>query len=296
MPELLSVVLMNCAIEDTNTASKTLQETAIFKPMKNVRAILKTTGVVILTLAIYFWYFTGYLFLKMRRRSTELWRNKNLRRWGKYSAAILSLNISVKGDPPSPPFLLVCNHLTYLDIIVCYATLDTTIISKAEVKSWPVMGFIAKTIGVVFIDRTRKKDIARVIDAISININERQGITFYPEGTTSSGEGVKRFKPSLLQPAAEGGIPVSAAAIKYRSNDEHASTKNEVHWWGDDLMFAHFFNFAKLKKTDAEIRFSNKTFINSDRKKLAEELHNEVSRLFDTPIGGFKTSSIEYQQ
>lgn len=264
--------------------------------MKNLRAILKSTGVVLSTLLIYAWYVSGYLILKWRGRHIENWRNKILKRWGNIIARILSLNIIVKGDPPQPPFLLVSNHLSYLDIIVCYATLNTTIISKAEVASWPVMGMIAKTIGVVFIDRTRRKDIARVNKKISESINERQGITFYPEGTTSPGDTVKRFKPSLLQPAADENIPVSAAAIKYRLHDEQGNTRTDVCWWDDTPMFTHFFRFLKLKKTDAVIRFSKNTIVNNDRKELAEQLHELVISLYDETESEHKTREAELRQ
>lgn len=263
--------------------------------MRNLRAIIKSAGVVIFTIIIYIYFLTGYLILKLSGRNTETWRNKILEKWGKLSASILSLNISVKGNPPEPPFLLVCNHLSYLDIIVCYATTDTTIVSKAEVASWPVLGFIAKTIGVVFIDRSRKKDITRVINEITENVNERQGITIYAEGTTSSGDTVKRFKPSLLQPAADGRIPVSAAAIKYEVRDQNANTQNDVCWWDDQPLALHFYRFAKLRRTDAEIRFSDKIFLNEDRKELAAELHNEVKKLYGIAVDKSEMGSAEFQ-
>ncbi|MEX0661691.1 MAG: 1-acyl-sn-glycerol-3-phosphate acyltransferase [Balneolaceae bacterium] len=249
--------------------------------MNQIKASLKVIAVVANTLLIYSVYAVGYLFIKLTKLNFEPWRNRCLTIWGKTSAKILSINVETKGDIPQPPFLLVSNHLSYVDIIILFSVLKTTFVAKLEVASWPVLGFIAKTIGIVFIDRKRKRDVKRVNKVISEQINERQGITIFPEGTTSPGASVLKFRAPLLEHAAAESIEVSYCAINYElaSSDEPVHTT--VCWWGDVSMFDHLFNLAKQKNINATITFGQSKETLSDRKKLAKSLHQKVSAIFE---------------
>lgn len=249
--------------------------------MNQVKAFIKVISVTLNTLFIYSVYAIGYLFIKLLNLNFEPWRNMCLTTWGKTSAWILSVNVETKGDIPQPPFLLVSNHLSYVDIIILFSVLKTTFVAKLEVASWPVLGFISKTIGIVFIDRNRKRDVKRVNKVISEQINERQGITIFPEGTTSPGAKVLRFRAPLLEHAANEFIEVSYCAIHYKFIDSNEPVYNTICWWGDASMFEHLFNLAKQKNIQATITFGQSKETLSDRKELAKSLHQKVSAIFE---------------
>ena len=70
--------------------------------------------------------------------------------------------VRVEGSPPEGSFILVSNHLGYADIFLLCGNLPGWYIAKSDVRSWPIMGLILRGSNVLFIDRTRRKDVVRM--------------------------------------------------------------------------------------------------------------------------------------
>jgi 1-acyl-sn-glycerol-3-phosphate acyltransferase len=248
--------------------------------MMKLFALLKIISLIICTLLAYSMYAAGLLFIKMSGKHYERWRNQIMRFWGKASARILSMKVEVEGTPPSPPFFLVSNHLSYIDIPMYASVLDTTFISKAEVKDWPVMGFMARTLGIIFVDRSRKRDVTRVNKEISEQLNERQGVVLFPEGMTSPGNGVLRFRPPLLEHPAREEIEVCYSAIRYETSTGDVPAHHSVCWWGGTPLHTHMFRLASNRNITVQIKFGEERINLNDRKLLAEKLHDRVKSIF----------------
>ncbi|MEX0894752.1 MAG: lysophospholipid acyltransferase family protein [Balneolaceae bacterium] len=209
------------------------------------------------------------------------WRNFILRIWSAGVCRILNLHIRTKGASPEPPFFLVSNHLSYTDIFAFYRTLRCTFIAKQEVRFWPVIGFITKTMGVIFVDRKRKRDITRVNNLVSAGIHRDQGIVLFPEGKTSSGKEILPFRSSLLEHPASADIPVCYASIHYQTPPDEDPAYLRVCWWGSDSFFRHFYKLATLRHIECTLTFGRQTVQNRDRKQLAKQLHQKMSRQFE---------------
>lgn len=251
--------------------------------MIQLKAIVKICGAIFFTLSVYSVYVIGYLGLSVFRVRTIPWKNRCLTFWGRAVAFCLSIKIKVVGEKPEPPFFLVSNHLSYVDIIVLFATLKTTFVAKEEVRKWPVLGFISQTIGILFIKRTVKRDVKRVNNHIAKAIKQGHGVTVFPEGTTSPGEKVLRFRASLLEIPASQGLPVSYCALHYKSPHSPRPAFLTVAWWGSHSLATHMFELAKTHGIKATITFGNLKEKEPDRKVLAEKLHKNVSDIF-TPM------------
>ena len=207
-----------------------------------------------------------------------------MRLWGNATIKLFSMNVTIDGMPPKPPCLIVSNHLSYIDIPIFSAILDTTFVAKVEIRSWPIIGFMARTLGIIFIDRRKKSDVARVNQKISDDLNDLQGVVLFPEGTTSPGMEVMRFRPSLLEHAATSEMPVSYAALRYQTGDEDQHAYKSVCWWGDINLLKHLYLLGLNRKIDVTVRFGDDTVLSQDRKELATELHRKVYELFDPVI------------
>ncbi len=201
--------------------------------------------------------------------------------WSKGMLRIFNASLIVNGSPPKPPFFLVSNHLSYFDIIVYYNLIQTTFVAKADVRSWPVLGFLIKTMGVIFIDRTKRRDVKRVNKLISSNINEYQGVVLFPEGTTSPGFKVMPFRPSLLQYPASKDIPVHFSVIRYETKKPDPPACSSICWWGDSEFMEHFWNMAKLRSVRITVIFGDESIHSSDRKELAIILNKCSNDIFD---------------
>jgi 1-acyl-sn-glycerol-3-phosphate acyltransferase len=250
------------------------------KIMIKILAILKIVSLIFWTCFIYSAYALGLVFIKLARKPFERWRNRCMRWWGGGTARIMSMKIEVEGPIPKPPFLVVSNHLSYIDIPVYASVVDATFVSKAEVKDWPVMGFMATTLGIIFVDRGRKRDVTRVNREISEQLNERQGIILFPEGMTSPGNQVLRFRPSLLEHAASEEIEVSYSAIRYETSPGDLPAHHSVCWWGGTPLHTHMLRLASNRSITVQIKFGKDRISLNDRKLLATELHQRVEQLF----------------
>ena len=94
--------------------------------------------------------------------------------------------------------LFVSNHLSYLDIPVLGSLLPSKFVAKDEVSSWPVFGYLAKIGNTIFIKRMRK-NLFKDKDAIQKEIEDGFKVILFPEGTTSDGNSIKKFKSSLFE-------------------------------------------------------------------------------------------------
>ena len=185
--------------------------------------------------------------------------------------ALLRVEVRVAGPLPDPPFLLVSNHLSYVDVIVLASFLPARFVAKAEVRRWPLLGPICRGFGTIFIDRSDRRDIPRVLAEIERAFDRGEGVILFPEGTSSAGESVLPFRSPLLALPARRGLPVHAAALRY---DPPA-----VCWWGEAMFVPHLLGLFRLERIEVTLDFAPEPVMDGDRKRLAERLHEIVTTL-----------------
>lgn len=236
--------------------------------MQNIRAVIKIAVFLFSTLAHYSLIVVGNL-IGIFGFDKIGWSAKMRKKWGKSVCKIMGINVVVKGNPPEPPFFLVCNHLSYVDVWILFSQLKCTFIAKSDVRNWPVIGYILASSGIIFVNRTKKTDVMRVNDEVSKNLTETQGVVLFPEGTTSPGDEILPFKSSLFQYPSINNLPVSSAHIKYESPDPENTARERICWWDDTPFFKHLFYAFAMKEFSATITFLDETIVDSNRKVLA---------------------------
>jgi 1-acyl-sn-glycerol-3-phosphate acyltransferase len=199
-------------------------------------------------------------------------------------ARLLGMRIQVRGSAPRPPFVLVSNHLGYVDVVLLASVLRCVFVSKAEVRHWPVVGRLCASVDTLFIQREQKRDIPRVMRQMEQVLATGRGIVLFPEGTSSGGQEVLRFRAPLLDSASRAGRPVHLAAIAYRTPPGHPPASENVCWWGNMPFGPHVFNLLALPGFEARIAFGDEPILESNRKELADRLQREVERQLQTVI------------
>jgi 1-acyl-sn-glycerol-3-phosphate acyltransferase len=189
---------------------------------------------------------------------------------------IFGLEPQVSGTIPSSG-LLVCNHLSYLDILVLAACAPAVFVAKREVKHWPVFGWFAILAGTIFVNREKRTQVGRLTDEIEAVLNRGVLVILFPEGTSSGGQTVLPFKSSLLEPAARQSHSLSAGLIRYALDD--GDVAEEVCYWKDMTLVPHLINLLSKRQVRASVRFTQLREGSADRKQLARQLHAEVVRL-----------------
>lgn len=194
------------------------------------------------------------------------------------------MDVTVIGEPPTAPFFLVSNHLSYLDIVPLFLTTRATFVAKREVRHWPLLGYLVYTMGVLFVDRGRRSDVVRVNQLIENALTPQQGLILFPEGTTSGGDAVYPFKPSLLEIPARSGVPVHVAAIHYETDEASGDLPAEqsvCFYAARQPIHEHLVKLAGNRHIHCTIRFGTTTVESADRKELARRLRDEVEHIFE---------------
>ncbi|HEY6005132.1 MAG TPA: lysophospholipid acyltransferase family protein, partial [Anaeromyxobacter sp.] len=132
--------------------------------------------------------------------STALRRERALflRDLFKRVAALHGIEIHGEGPVPVGPALLAANHVSYLDPIAVGALVPCVPISKVDVSAWPVIGGFARDLGVLFVDRGNGHSGMRVLRDAARTLAGGVSVLNFPEGTTTAGDRVLRFREGLF--------------------------------------------------------------------------------------------------
>ena len=200
--------------------------------------------------------------------------------WARLTASLLGMNIRVKGTVPESPFFLVSNHISYLDILFLWTQVDATFVSKAEVQNWPLIGYIAKSLGTIFIQRRNKKELLSVNQQILNQLKKEHGLIVFPEGTSSDGSDILPFRSALLEPLMVKDAKVIVAYLSYSSPSDKSNPSETICWWNlEESFVTHFYRLCKIKSFVATVVFSAQKEYSKDRKILACELHSTIKQL-----------------
>lgn len=214
------------------------------------------------------------------RRTEQCLRKRIFQLWAKGALRLFGAILEVRGRPPESPYVIVTNHLTYVDVIVLGALLGCVFIAKSEVGRWPVIRLLVKGMNTIFIDRKRRRDTARVNRLISEALDKGYDIHIFAEGGVSQNAMVQAFKPPLLQPAVELSLPVHYAAISYRT-PPGCPPASEVVVWREGVSFlGNLLQVLRLPRFYATIAFGEAPISGTDRKELAAELSQAVRNKF----------------
>lgn len=191
---------------------------------------------------------------------------------------------TIAGRPPRPPFLLVTNHLSYLDILLLYSCVGGVFVAKRDMRSWPLLGTLARLVGTIWVKREIRRDAMRVLEQIGATIARRDGVVLFPEGTTSAGPGLLPLKPALLEWAARERYPVHYAVISYATPPDAPPAERALCWWGEMPFGSHFMGVLRMSRFSATLDFAAEPVIGATRAELAARLEGALTaRLL--PVG-----------
>jgi 1-acyl-sn-glycerol-3-phosphate acyltransferase len=246
-----------------------------------LRALARGVGIALWTAAIVGIWMAGRPFRRSTPQQANAWRGWATRQWGGGILRLMNARLEVSGPRPEPPCCLVSNHVSYLDIFVYHRLLAARFEAKTEVSDWPAMGWLARTFGTVFLDRSRPRDLVRVLGEMREAAQQGDAIIFFPEGTTSSGEDLLPFRAPLMEIAARVRVPVAYAAISYHAREGAPPAEQTLAWWGEMDFLKHLLGALALPRFTIRVAFGASPLDSSDRKALAAEAEAKVRGLLE---------------
>jgi 1-acyl-sn-glycerol-3-phosphate acyltransferase len=143
-------------------------------------------------------------------------RDAATRRWSRRLLAIC--NVRVEAAPGAAPLehaVFVANHISWLDIFVINSLYPCRFVAKAEIRSWPVLGWLAALAGTVFIARGNRRELRHIFKGLVTVLQKGERIAFFPEGTVARQGQVLPFHANLFEAAIDARVPVQPCALAY---------------------------------------------------------------------------------
>jgi lyso-ornithine lipid O-acyltransferase len=190
------------------------------------------------------------------------------------------LGSSARGD--GRRVVYVSNHSSWLDIPVLGGTLEACFIAKAEVGAWPMVRTIARLGRTIFVSR-RKSRTGLEAAAIRERLAAGDDLILFPEGTTSDGARVMKFRSSFFALAEVEAPPIlQPVSVVYDRLDglpALRSTRPLFAWYGDMEIGPHFWRLAQHHGLRATVVLHEPVdpLACPDRKALARALWQVVA-------------------
>lgn len=135
--------------------------------------------------------------------------------WHQQVCNTFNIDITVHGQLPGEPVLLVANHISWFDISALGAVISARYLSKYEVVGWPVIGWLATRAGTLFIKRGASQSAVQSMQKMADALQHGDHVVLFPEGTTTDGTSIRKFHPRLFQSAIDANTPVQPVIIRY---------------------------------------------------------------------------------
>mgnify|MGYP001177655981 FL=1 len=205
--------------------------------------------------------------------------------WSVLILRLFGLKLKVIGKQSYNSTIFVSNHISWTDILVIQSVLDIIFVAKSDVKKMPGLGFLAGIANTVFIDRNPQK-ISKDSLILKKKIEKGELICFFPEGTSTDGLRVLKFKSGFFQLLFDGIYnqnkyikKVQPLSIYYKVNNKNLS-KDFYGWWGSMSIISHITKILCLSSGSVELKFHDS--LNSeefnDRKEIALAAENIIAK------------------
>jgi 1-acyl-sn-glycerol-3-phosphate acyltransferase len=186
----------------------------------------------------------------------ELGRTPDAGRWRHRAARLQTMcselcrlhgfRFEVEGTLPDGPAVLVANHLSYIDPMVLGSLSPCTVVAKAEIADWPVIGAVTRALGVQFVKRGNVYSGAIALRQALRALGAGVSVLGFPEGTTTHGNQLLAFRRGLFGVARLADVPVVPMAVAYASS--------EVAWVGDEWFLPHYLRTVMRSETLVSVR------------------------------------------
>ncbi len=149
-------------------------------------------------------------------------RERRVQRWSRQLVTICGVSLSINETAQRElvsPALIVCNHISWLDIFVINTIHPCRFVAKSDIRSWPLIGWLCEHTGTIFIARGKQRDVRRIYAGLVKSIHDGERVAFFPEGTTAPQGVVLPFHANLFEAAIEAEVPVQPYALRYLDAD-----------------------------------------------------------------------------
>lgn len=159
----------------------------------------------------------GIAMARARAQASHAVRDRWTSRWAKGLLTTFGLRVRIIGDRAPLPAggLVVSNHQSAADIGVLLALFGGSLVSRADLAGWPLIGRAARSTGTIFVDRASAASGIRAIQEVTTRLRGGDRVCAFPEGTTHGDGEVHAFHHGLFAAARRARTHVVPVGIAY---------------------------------------------------------------------------------
>ena len=190
----------------------------------------------------------------------------------------LVVNNNLKKILSNKNYLIVSNHISWLDIFVINSAYPVTFVAKHSISKWPILNWLVKASETIFIDRKKITKIKETSKEIEDYLESKGSICIFPEGTSTDGSRLLDFKSNLLQTAINKDIEILPVAIQYLHDNKFCSAPA---YYNDLSLFDSIINLIKLDNIVAKLTILPEIKSSFDRKVLANKAYAKINKVIN---------------
>lgn len=179
--------------------------------------------------------------------------------YSRMGLTVLGIRVRLDGTLPdleNNNFLIVSNHLSYLDILVVSSVLPSCFVTSVEMKETPLLGQITSLAGCLFVERRNKMNLHQEIGELGEALQRGLSVVVFPEATSTNGEQILRFRRPLFNSALATDTPVLPVCLNYREIKSQPVTKANrdlLFWYGDMPFASHLWDVAGCGEVSVQL-------------------------------------------
>ena len=218
----------------------------------------------------------GYWIIKTQFANlSQKERESHVQQWSAQLIAVLGIKLRIIGTPIQSG-LFVANHISWLDNVAIHAAHFCRFVAKSDIKSWPVIGYLTDQSGMLFVERTSRKDSHRVVQIVAERLRKGDCVAVFPEGTTGEGRELLPFHANMLQSAIDAGAQVQPIAIRF-TDTESGDQSFAPCFVGNDTLFQSVWRTLNAKSITVTLQFgAAQTTESRDRRTWANDLRTSI--------------------
>lgn len=211
----------------------------------------------------------------LRRTAAHPSYQRIKRWWLKRIVQIIGGSVKHFGEPAPVGSLLASNHVSWLDIPLLGGETELTFLSKSEVKSWPVIGWLAHKSGTLFIERGKRDGAKGASEQIATRLQQQERVLIFPEGTTTDNIQLLPFHARLFAAAVSAKALIQPVAIHYLN--EQGQTHPLVPYLTPQTLMQNLWSILAEPKILIEVHFLQPIdSLSVPRKELAAYSEQQV--------------------
>ena len=200
-------------------------------------------------------------------------------KWSYFLCRVFGARVRPQGRVMPGPVLIVANHVSWLDIQVMHSVASMSFVGKAEIRRWPLLGWLARAGGTIFIERGSHASSEDVASALIERLNEGGRAVVFAEGGIRPGDHVKVFHARLFKAAVEADCMIQPAMIRYMREGKRDPDMTFIN--GEHLV-GNMLRMLGRPTSDAELQFLDPySPAGRPRRDLAREAQVAVTEAYD---------------